>query len=55
MRNRTYRYFTGKPLLFAFGHGLSYTKFEYADAEACELDADCAGWHTIKVTIRIAK
>ncbi len=32
MKNRTYRYFTGKPL-FAFGHGLSYTKFEYADAK----------------------
>ncbi|HEY1686308.1 MAG TPA: glycoside hydrolase family 3 C-terminal domain-containing protein, partial [Tepidisphaeraceae bacterium] len=31
MKNRTYRYFTGKPL-FAFGHGLSYTHFEYADA-----------------------
>ena len=28
MANRTYRYFSGKPL-FAFGHGLSYTKFEY--------------------------
>ncbi len=28
MANRTYRYFTGKPL-FAFGHGLSYTKFSY--------------------------
>jgi beta-glucosidase len=32
MANRTYRYFTGKPL-FAFGHGLSYTKFDYADAK----------------------
>ncbi len=32
MKNRTYRYFKGKPL-FAFGHGLSYTKFEYADAK----------------------
>ena len=31
MRNRTYRYFSGKPL-FAFGHGLSYTKFSYKDA-----------------------
>ena len=30
MKNRTYRYFTGKPL-FAFGHGLSYTTFSYAD------------------------
>ena len=28
MTNRTYRYFTGKPL-FAFGHGLSYTTFKY--------------------------
>ena len=28
MTNRTYRYFKGKPL-FAFGHGLSYTQFEY--------------------------
>ena len=31
MSNRTYRYFNGKPL-FAFGHGLSYTKFDYANA-----------------------
>ncbi len=28
MNNRTYRYFTGKPL-YAFGHGLSYTTFGY--------------------------
>ncbi len=28
MSNRTYRYFTGKPL-YAFGHGLSYTQFRY--------------------------
>ena len=28
MSNRTYRYFTGRPD-FAFGHGLSYTKFDY--------------------------
>jgi beta-glucosidase len=30
MRGRTYRYFEGEPL-FAFGHGLSYTTFEYSD------------------------
>ncbi len=28
MKNRTYRYFEGQPL-YPFGHGLSYSKFEY--------------------------
>lgn len=30
MTNRTYRFFKGEPL-YAFGHGLSYTTFGYAD------------------------
>jgi beta-glucosidase len=32
MRGRTYRYFAGEPL-FAFGYGLSYTRFEYSGLE----------------------
>ncbi|HVU26280.1 MAG TPA: glycoside hydrolase family 3 C-terminal domain-containing protein [Verrucomicrobiae bacterium] len=32
MSNRTYRYFSGQPE-FAFGHGLSYTKFNYSKAK----------------------
>jgi beta-glucosidase len=30
LTNRTYRYFTGKPL-FGFGYGLSYSKFNYSN------------------------
>ncbi|WP_405209046.1 glycoside hydrolase family 3 C-terminal domain-containing protein [Aquimarina sp. LLG6339-5] len=33
MTNRTYKYFKGDPL-YEFGHGLSYTTFEYSKLEA---------------------
>ncbi|MFS4483903.1 glycoside hydrolase family 3 C-terminal domain-containing protein [Hyunsoonleella sp. 2307UL5-6] len=33
MENRTYKYFKGEPL-FPFGHGLSYTNFEYSDLDS---------------------
>jgi beta-glucosidase len=41
MSNRTYRYFNGQPL-FAFGRGLSYTRFGYRDAKlnATNVSAD---------------
>jgi beta-glucosidase len=32
MKNRTYKYFTG-PVLYPFGHGLSYTSFEYTELQ----------------------
>ena len=50
MSNRTYRYFTGKPL-FAFGHGLNYTEFAYSGAK---LDhSEVSAEDSITVTVRV--
>ena len=52
MTNRTYRYFGGKPQ-FAFGHGLSYTKFDYRDAK---LDKTEVGTNaTLELTFNLSK
>jgi beta-glucosidase len=38
MKNRTYRYYTGEPL-YAFGHGLSYSKFTYSNLKINRLQS----------------
>ena len=50
MSNRTYRYFGGKPL-FAFGHGLSYTKFRYSKARLAAWSLSRRG--TIKLSFQL--
>jgi beta-glucosidase len=47
MKGRTYRYFEGEPL-FAFGHGLSYTTFGYA-----QLAIPATGQKGADVSVRI--
>jgi beta-glucosidase len=53
MAGRTYRYFTGTPL-YAFGHGLSYTHFEYGDLRLSRAAAGPDDPVEVSVTIRNA-
>jgi beta-glucosidase len=50
MKGRTYRYFEGEPL-YPFGHGLSYTRFEYSDLalDRGEVAADGSIMATVSV------
>lgn len=48
MNNRTYKYFNGDPL-YPFGHGLSYTSFEYSDLNISELK----GLEPVRVSIKV--
>jgi beta-glucosidase len=48
--NRTYRYFSGKPL-WAFGHGLSYTKFTYQDGKLASAKVPASG--TAKISFKL--
>ena len=50
MSNRTYRYFNGKPQ-FAFGHGLSYTKFDFKSGKLESKKVPANG--TAKVTFSV--
>ena len=51
MKGRTYRYFKGEPL-YAFGHGLSYTHFGYADARMSAATIEAGQSITASVTVR---
>jgi beta-glucosidase len=51
MANRTYRYFSGKPL-FAFGHGLSYTQFKYKSVQLDRMQASAND--TVRVSVEVA-
>ena len=51
MANRTYRYFSGKPL-YAFGHGLSYTKFDFKNGKL-EVEEDRGPSGTVKVSFTV--
>jgi beta-glucosidase len=53
MANRTYRYFGGTPE-YAFGHGLSYTKFEYSDLKVSTPNVAAGAPQTVSVRIRNA-
>ncbi|MBK8477936.1 MAG: glycoside hydrolase family 3 C-terminal domain-containing protein [Opitutaceae bacterium] len=53
MAGRTYRYFTGKAL-FPFGHGLSYTQFDYTNLRATP-NADGSLTVTVDLTNRGAR
>ncbi|HXY39986.1 MAG TPA: glycoside hydrolase family 3 C-terminal domain-containing protein, partial [Vicinamibacteria bacterium] len=51
MANRTYRYFTGKPL-YAFGYGLSYSRFEYANPRVSSESVTAGDPVTVEVDVR---
>ncbi|UPG92317.1 glycoside hydrolase family 3 C-terminal domain-containing protein [Luteibacter aegosomaticola] len=51
MKGRTYRYFEGEPL-YPFGHGLSYTRFSYTDAQASAASVEAGKPLTASVTVR---
>ena len=53
MANRTYRYFRGEPL-FPFGHGLSYTRFEYGPLGIAGPRLSRTGKTRVRVTVRNA-
>jgi beta-glucosidase len=50
MEGRTYRYFRGEPL-YPFGHGLSYTTFEYGNLVAGRRQV--AAGESVDITLQV--
>jgi beta-glucosidase len=53
MTNRTYRYFEGQPL-YPFGHGLSYSKFEYSNLKLSATDLAAGDSLTVDADVKNA-
>ena len=51
MKNRTYRYFEGEPL-YPFGHGLTYSKFEYSNLKLSSSKLDAGSPLTVDVDVK---
>ena len=51
MQGRTYRYFTGQPL-YPFGHGLSYTRFEYSNLKLDRASVAADGTLQASLTVK---
>ena len=50
MAGRTYRFFSGKPL-YPFGHGLSYTRFDYKNLRTSSEELERTGRVTVQVDV----
>ena len=50
MKNRTYRYYQGKPL-FPFGYGLSYTTFTYSGLKVSPESSKAGAPVNVSVTV----